>query len=119
MLAFGFAASAVACHGKSDAAGAAPASSTVHIYGLAPNEPVAAECKAYAQSVLRCVANPHFPREAKEAQTSALVQMMDRMKFADVPAAERAAAIAGASQECQDALSTLQLSSQVACPGVL
>jgi hypothetical protein len=106
-----------ACHGKRSNAGAAPSASIVHVYGLLPNEPVAAECKKYAQNLLKCVADPRFPPDMRQAQTSALAQMMDRMRFADLAEAERGAAIAGAAEECQAALSTLESSSKVACPG--
>jgi hypothetical protein len=108
-----------ACRGKQRSVDRAPGMSSAHVYGLSPNEPVAAECKRYAENVVRCVADPHFPSDTKQAQISALVQMMDRMKFADVPAADRGEAIAGAAEECRAALSTLELSSKVACPGAL
>jgi hypothetical protein len=108
-----------ACRGKQRSVDRAPGVSSPHVYGLSPNEPVAAECKQYAENVLRCVADPRFPSDTKQAQTSALVQMMDRMRFADVPAADRGEAIAGAAEECRAALSTLELSSKVLCPGAL
>lgn len=122
------------CRGKSSSASASASSSaqaragtlsatsgnvsgpSEHIYGLAPSEPVAAECKAYAEAVLRCVADPHFQQNAKPAQLSALAQMMNRMNLTAVAEPERAAALTNAAAECGDALSTLEVSSKSACP---
>lgn len=105
------------CRDKAEptAASAAP-SASVRVYGLAPGEDVPASCRAYAQKVLQCMQDSHFPKEAREAQTSALAQMMDRMKLADVPAAERAEALKNAADECDVTLSSLREASRTSCP---
>jgi hypothetical protein len=108
-------AAAVGCRTKSEQA----APPGVHVYGLAAHEAVAPECKAYAQQLLKCVANDHFPADAKDAEKSALAQMMDGMKLDDVAPAARAQALSDAAGRCQDALDTLRESSKTSCPGVL
>ena len=80
---------------------------------------VAPECRTYAQQLLRCVADAHFPAPEKEAERSALAQMMDGMRLDDVAPEARAQALSDARGRCQDALNTLHESSRTSCPGVL
>lgn len=91
---------------------------SARVYGLQPGEDVPEVCRTYAQKVLRCVAHERFPHDAREAQTSALQQMMQRMKLEGVTPSEHAAALRSAEEECDVSLNTLRISSRESCPGV-
>jgi hypothetical protein len=91
--------------------------SSAHVYGLSPGDDVPPACRTYAEKVIQCMKDPHFPKDARDAQTSALVQMMNRMKLSDVPAAERAETTRNAADECDVTLSALRAASGTSCPG--
>jgi hypothetical protein len=91
---------------------------SARVFGLQPGEDVPEVCRTYAQKVLRCVAHERFPHDAREAQTSALQQMMQRMKLEGVTPSEHAAALRSAEEECDVSLNTLRISSRESCPGV-
>jgi hypothetical protein len=95
--------------------GTTPVSSAL-VYGLSPGEEVPAGCRTYAEKLIQCMQDPHFPKDARDAQTSALVQMMARMKLTDVPAAERAETTRNATDECDVTLSALRAASGTSCP---
>jgi hypothetical protein len=107
------------CHeraGPSGSKGGPAPAPTAPVYGLGPGEDVPPSCRAYAQKVVQCMQDPHFPADARAAQTSALQQMMGRMKLADVPVAERADAAKNAADECDVTLSALRAASGTSCP---
>jgi hypothetical protein len=119
ILAAGLTIAALAgCSEKRRSAGSkgnAPASSA-HVFGLSAGEDVPPSCRAYAEKMIQCMQDPHFPKDARDAQTSALVQMMDRMKLTGIAAAERAEATRNAADECDTTLSALRAASGTSCP---
>jgi hypothetical protein len=90
--------------------------SSAHVYGLSLGDDVPPSCRTYAEAMIRCMQDPHFPKDARDAQTSALVQMMERMKLTDVAAAERAEATRNSADECDVTLSALRAASGTSCP---
>ncbi len=88
------------------------AASDVHAGAVLP-----AACDEYRRQLLRCMENDHFPKSAKEAQRSALEQMLslakEESRRTDDPGAAKAVA-----ENCRDSLSTLAESSKESCPGV-
>lgn len=86
------------------------------MFGLSAGDDVPPSCRTYAEKVMQCMRDPHFPKDAREAQTSALGQMMERMRLADVAPAERAETARNAADECDVTLSALRAASGTSCP---
>lgn len=102
-------------HRSAGSKGNAPAPSA-QVFGLYAGDDVPPSCRAYAEKMIQCMQDPHFPKDARDAQTSALVQMMDRMKLTGIAEAERADATRNASDECDTTLSALRAASATSCP---
>lgn len=97
---------------------AAAASASAQVFGVDPREDVPVECRAYADKVLRCMKDPHYPKELLEAQASALKQMMEILGLKGVAPADRRETFRNASQQCGAALDALRDSGQSSCPDV-
>lgn len=119
LLAAGLVSGALAaCSERQRSAGSkgnAPASSA-HVFGLSASDDVPPPCRVYAEKMIQCMRDPHFPKDARDAQTSALAQMMDRMKLTGIAEPERADAMRNASDECDTTLSALRAASATSCP---
>lgn len=102
-------------HRSAGSKGNAPASSA-HVFGLSADDDVPPSCRVYAEKVVQCMQDPHFPKDARDAQTSALVQMMDRLNLSGIAVAERAEATRNAADECDITLSALRAASGTSCP---
>lgn len=75
-----------------------------------------APCDVYRRKLLRCVENEHFPRDARDAERSALAQMLAMIRQS-VRQKDRAE-IRAAEENCVASLAAMQESGKESCPGV-